>query len=533
MPRCSDVLIRTLIDLGITKIVGIPGGETLPIMDAIMLSDMEFICVREENAAAFMALTESRLSGKPGVCLTTVGPGAANILLGVSTAHLDRVPMIVLTGEFSLRIRSEPHRQSLAQNNIFTNITKYSREISDIAEVESAVRKAYDDCMCEPAGPVHLSLPMDVMGASSGSQLSYLNVRTGLTSPNENLSLLREELKNSQRPVIICGQGVLRSGAGEELRLLSTAWNIPVAHTWMGDGVVPFDSPLSLHRIGLPQNLVVQGLAKSDLILSIGLDIAELHPAIWEKISSVPVRHLTSYPQNMSPRHPNQKMLVCDLSAAMRDLRQTAMIKMPWWEDLRSSLHNRIFQESTPTTDGIHPRDVVRLLRSHLQAQDIVISDVGAHMLWLCDLYPTYAENTLLISNGMIPMGIGLPGSIGAQLAKPERKVVNVSGDGGFQMCMAELGTALQLSLPVLSLVWNDHSLGLIKTRHEMAYGRHCGTKIPAPDFATIAESYGAIGYRANTVEELDRALRDALCSTLPVVIDIRVDPRDNYLLFQ
>ncbi|NCB64482.1 MAG: thiamine pyrophosphate-binding protein, partial [Clostridia bacterium] len=225
--------------------------------------------------------------------------------------------------------------------------------------------------------------------------------------------------------------------------------------------------------------------------------------------------------------------LCTPLRSALERLSQESLPKAPWAQGIKESLHQHLSSPIPEKPGYLHPAHVVRALRQHLGPQDVLVSDVGAHMLWLCDRYPSYEENTFLVSNGMIPMGYGLPAALGVCRTQTSRRVVNVSGDGGFQMSMAELGTAVQHDLPVVSVVWNDSCLGLIRTRHEMAYNRHCGTDNRAPDFAILATAYGANGFSVRDEDGLHQALEEAFRSQRPSVIDVHVDATDNPLLFR
>ena len=531
MTRASDALVDALRSFGIAVVHGIPGGETVHVMDSILQSGMPFICTRNENPAAFMAMGASRGHGRPEVCLTTVGPGASNIYLGAGTALLDRVPMLILTGEFDAQVREEPHRQGFDQQAAFSVVGESRSRIEEPQETASIVLQALHDSMAEPPGPVHLSLPMDVMGSQVEATIPTFAATS--PQPESDLTPLRKALARSRKPMIICGHGTIRSGASDDLRAMALAWNVPVTHSWMGDGVIPWDHPLWLHRIGLPQNHALPGMREADLIICVGLDVEELHPLIWECFSHIPVVHIGERVQALSPRHPHQSCILAHLPSALRQMMEGAMPKAPWADHIGESLRQHLSYPVPSTSSGLHPLQVVRALRQHLGPKDVLVSDVGAHMLWLCDRYPSYHENTFLVSNGMIPMGFGLPAALGVCRTNPGRKVVNVSGDGGFQMSMAELGTALQNKLPVISVVWNDSCLGLIRTRHQLAYGRHCGTEIRGPDFAELASTYGAEGHSVHDEAGLHKALEEALRSPLPSVIDVRVDGSDNPLLFR
>ncbi len=461
MRRASDALVEALVSEGIDCVHGIPGGETIHLMDSILRAGLRFICCRGESPAAFMAQGASRIHGRPEVCLTTVGPGASSAHLGCGTALLDRVPMLLLTGDFGSQTLSEPHRQGFDQQAAFAAVSKSSRRIERPEDAAPMVLAALRECMEEPPGPVHLTIPMDVMGQEAPAFTPSASPSSSTSVSNE-LDSVRVALLASKRPLIISGHGTLRRRAGSALRGMARAWGIPVTHSWMGDGAMPWDDPLSLHRIGLPGNFAIPGMGEADLILCVGLDVEELHVGIWEAFSDIPIMHLSHREQRLSPRHPRQTLLHVDLPRALEQLTVNAVPKENWSAPLRSSLDDYLHSPAPAGVSGIHPVDAMRIIRSKLGPEDRVVSDVGAHMLWLADRYPSQMEGGLVISNGMIPMGIALPTALGMKRAEPFRRVVAICGDGGFQMSMAELGTALQEDLPVLCLIWNDSSLGLI-----------------------------------------------------------------------
>ena len=526
--RASDLLVKCLAAEGVERVFGIPGEENLDVMDALMETGMEFVLTRHENSAAFIALTCARLTNRANVCLSTLGPGATNMVTGVAEAFLSYVPLIAMTGQVGADQAFVPRKQYLDLAELYRPITKASFKLNDPRAIASQVRRAFQFASEERPGPVHLELPEDAMKAKAeGNPLA----RSRPPRPSIDKGTLKgvqEAISSAERPMVLAGPGVFRARAGASLRDLARSWGIPVAHTWHGCGAMPYDDELSLNTVGLrTKDRVRKAFEMMDLVLLVGFDVPEFQPAFWNVGAPKKVVGIVASPLEAVPGLNVHLQLVGPLEAMLKRLASGAKRKENWALEHRNDLASCI--DGCPTdSPPVKPQLAVKAIRARLGKADICTSDVGAHLIWLAKYYPVYKENTLLLTNGLIPMGIGVPSAIGAKLVHPERKVVAVVGDGGLMMSAAELETAERLGTSFVTVVFNDSGLGLIKLKHERAYGRHYGTDFGNPDLVEFAESFGAKGYRAETAEELDEMLRLALKEDELALIDVPIDYNEN-----
>ncbi len=526
--RASDLLVKCIEAEGVERVFGIPGEENLDVMDSLKESGMEFVLTRHENSAAFMALTCARLTNRPNVCLSTLGPGATNMVTGVAEAFLSYIPLIAMTGQVGSDQAFVPRKQYLDLEHLYRPVTKGSFSVRAPDNLPSVMRRAFQLALEERPGPVHLELPEDAMKATVRGEPLRRSRTHGLHLDPSTLEKVRGIISSSKRPLIIAGPGVFRAGAGESLRRFARSWGIPVAHTWHGGGVMPYDDELSLNLVGLrARDRVRKVFELMDTVLLVGYDVPEFQPTFWDIGAPKRIVGLVSAPLEAVPRLQVEMQLVGPLEPMLRRLSTNAKRKRNGAMEQRQDLMACI--DGCPSDSfPVKPQLVVRTIRKRLGKSDICTSDVGAHMIWLTRLYPVYKENTLLLTNGLIPMGIGLPSAIGAKLVHPERKVVAVVGDGGLLMSAGELETAKRLGTNFVTVVFNDSGLGLIKLKHERAYKRHYGTDFGNPDMVRFAESFGAKGYRVSTAAELDEVLRRALKDDELALIDVPIDYREN-----
>jgi len=526
--RASDLLVKCIEAEGVERVFGVPGEENLDVMDSLKESGVEFVLTRHENSAAFIALTCSRLTNRPHVCLSTLGPGATNMVTGVAEAFLSYIPLIAMTGQVGADQAFVPRKQYLDLAQLYRPVTKASYSVRAAENLPSLVRRAFQMASDERPGPVHLELPEDTMKVKvTGEPLRHPKPhRSDLH--RETLDKVRGIISSAKRPLILAGPGVFRAGAGASLRDFARSWGIPVAHTWHGCGVLPYDDELSLNTVGLrARDKVRKAFEMMDTVLLVGFDVPEFQPSFWNIGAPKKVVGLVAAPLEAVPRLQVDLQLVGPLEAMLRRLSSDSKRKENWALEYRQDLVACI--DGCPSDSRpVKPQLAVKAIRARLAKSDICTSDVGAHMLWLTRLYPVYKENTLLLTNGLIPMGIGIPAAIGAKLVHPDRKVVAVVGDGGLMMSAGELETAKRLGTNFVTVVFNDSGLGLIKLKHERAYQRHYGTDFGNPDLVRFAESFGLKGYRAETAKELDDALRQALKDDELALIDVPIDYREN-----
>jgi acetolactate synthase I/II/III large subunit len=534
----SDLLLRCLENEGVQWIFGVPGEETLDVLNSLVDSHIRFIPTRHEQGAAFMADVHGRLTGKAGVCLSTLGPGATNLLTGVADAYLDRAPLVAITGQASLdRMHKESH-QFIDVVSMFKPVTKWNTEIFHPRTMAETVRKAFKVAQTEKPGSTHLELPEDVAAetVSDGEVDEPLRVQAPfLTEPlSRQVSRAVEVLAMARRPVLLVGNGVIRGQAHEAVRRFARRANMPVLHTFMSKGVVPDSDPLSCHTIGLQMRdhpaVVIE---QSDVVVAVGYDFVEYAPCLWNPNRDKHIVHVDVLPAEVDAHYVMDVGVLGDIGLSLDQIgEQLASSDGTWAEVSRRRIQTAFEQEwAQPSEWPLRPQHIIRDLRQGLGSDDLVICDVGAHKLWMARMFPCEVPNTCVISNGFASMGMALPGAIAAKLLFPVRRVVAVTGDGGFLMNVQELETAVRLQLPFVVLIWRDNGYGVIRWKQQRKFGRTSGVEFSNPDFVALAQSFGAVGYRVEGPLELEPALKAALSCGKPAVIDCPVDYSENLRL--
>lgn len=527
----AELLVRCLEREGVRYIFGVPGEEIMDILDCLQDSRITFVPTRHEQGAAFMADVYGRLTGTAGVCLATLGPGATNLMTGVADATMDHSPVVALTGQISLDGMHKESHQYLDLEALFHPITKWSAQIKKAETIPEAIRKAFTLAQAEKPGATHLTLPEDI---------AKLEVREdplpelGLYAPSAPLACQLERaaalLATARAPVIIVGNGVIRSDASAALVQFAEAGNIPVVTTFMAKGVVPATHPLALGVLGLPsEDLPAWRLEQADVVVSVGYDVVEYAPGRWNSARDKKIIHLAPLSAAVDAAYSVTVEVIGDLRIALSTLAETLAGTPPMRATmvtaaLRDDGKNGSRDQSFP----VKPRRLLGGIRAILASEDILISDVGAHKLWVAGHYPCERPNTCIMSNGFAAMGIALPGAVAAKLLFPHRKVVAITGDGGFLMNSQELETAVRLRLPIVTVICNDGGYGLIRWKQHARFGRESFVKFGNPDFVRYAESFGARGYRVKATEDLSPILHEAFRQPGPVVIDCPVDYAEN-----
>lgn len=532
--KVSDLFVRCLEQEGVQYVFGLPGEENEDLLFSLKGSSVRFVTVRHEQGASFMADAWGRLTGKAGVCLSTLGPGATNLVTGVADANLDKSPLVAITAQAGLdRIHKESH-QHLDVLQMFRPITKWQAAISTPEVVAEVVRKAFKVAESEKPGATHIELFEDVAKQETdGQPLPVLRVRR----PDPDQHALQEAvdlLRKAARPLVIAGNGAVRKPASEQLRQLVGRCHIPIAHTFMGQGAVSDDSPESLHTIGMGfRDFVMEAVDQSDLILAVGYDLAEYGPAAWNPQRDKTVIHIDFTPAEVDAYYQPAVEVAADITATLRELNERlaadpCRIDPSWYVPVRDRIRADIksfdLKEGQPFTIP----GVLNLLREVMADEDLLISDVGAHKLWIARNFPTRCPNGCLISNGLASMGFALPAAIAAALADPGRRIVAAMGDGGFLMNSQELETAKRLGVGFTALIFNDNDYGLVSWKQRISRGRSTGTELSNPDFPAYARSFGIPGHRPQSLAELRKQLRQAVTSGELSVIEVPVDPEVN-----
>jgi len=535
--KAAQLLVSCLESEGVRFAFGIPGEENLELMDALRGSTVRFVLTRHEGAAAFMADVYGRLSGRAGVCLATLGPGATNLVTGVADAFLDRAPLVAITAQANLsKIHRESH-QYVDILQLFGPITKWNARVESPDVVPEIVRKAFKLAEAEKPGSTHVELPENVAEEEADPNQKPLP-REPVSAPTparasvEQATLLMEK---AVRPVILAGNGVIRNGSSSELTQLAERLQIPVVTTVMGKGAIPWTSPMSLLTIGiLPRDYELAGFDDSDLVICIGYDFVEYDPRTWNPRGDRRIVHVDALPAEISAHYLPEVEVIGEIRESLqalgqriRDNRKSAR-SVPSSEAIRKTLESEI---------GVHgerllnPRRILWDLREILEPDDLLISDVGAHKLWLSRFFRVVKPKTVIISNGLSPMGIALPGGIAAKLMEPDRRVVTLSGDGGFLMGVHELETARRERAATVNLVFRDGGLGSIRWKQMAKFKRTVGTDFGNPDYPDLAKAFGVRGFGIDHPSELNSVLAEAFELNVPCVVDIPVDYGKNPFL--
>jgi acetolactate synthase I/II/III large subunit len=531
--KSADLLVKCLENEGVQYIFGIPGEENLDVMDALLDSPIEFITVRHEQGAAFMADVYGRLTGKAGVCMSTLGPGATNLITGVADANMDRAPVVAIAGQGSTtRMHKESH-QILDLVNLFVPITKYSTQIREPEIVPEVVRKAFKLAQEEKPGACFIDFPENIAEAETDGE--PIPTRTLYTPAPLGFKLEQaaKAISDARHAVIIAGNGVIRQDASAELVHFAETLNIPVCNTFMAKGVMPFSNELSLGTLGLKARDVPWfAVEKADAIICIGYDMVEYHPDMWNPHGDKTIIHIDTMSAEIDEEYIVAVEVVGHIPSTLKALSEAGI---PAQKTEFSAVRQAVVQERSAfkSDNGfpVKPQKMIWDLRQVLEPDDIVISDVGAHKMWIARMYAAERPNTCIISNGFASMGIALPGAIAAKLAYPERKVVAATGDAGFLMNSQEIETALRLKLAFVILIWNDSEYGLITWHQMREFGRPSHIEFSNPDFIKYAESFGAKGFRVNSAEEFRSVMQSALeCDTVAIV-DCPVDYKENMKL--
>lgn len=529
--KAAQLFVRCLENEGIEYIFGIPGEENLDLMDALQDSPIRFITTRHEQGAAFMADVYGRLTGRAGVCLATLGPGATNLITGVADANMDHAPLVAVAGQAATtRLHKESH-QVLDLELMFHPITKYSSRLLTPNVIPEVVRKAFKLAQTEKTGAAFIEFPENIAKYEVDENPLPVKNPTPPEPAADRVDRAAELISHARTPLILAGNGVVRAKAWQQLTDFAARLNIPVANTFMAKGVVPFaKNALALGSVGLQaRDYVNCGFDTADVIICVGYDLVEYHPYLWHPTRDRIIIHIDSTPAEVDAYYPVAVGVVGDIKHSLVRIGALATPHQGHrMRPLRDALVEEMSSHKNDDSFPVKPQKVIWDLRTALDMEDIVICDVGAHKMWMARMFRCEYPNTCIISNGFASMGIAVPGAIAAKLAYPERKVVAVTGDAGFLMNSQEIETAMRLKLPMVILIWNDNGYGLIKWKQLNQFGRPSNVDFTNPDFIKYAESFGAKGYRIERVADLLPTLQKALADDSVSIIDCPVDYGEN-----
>jgi acetolactate synthase I/II/III large subunit len=532
----AQLLVSCLENESVEYVFGLPGEENLQVIDAIASSSIRFITTRDERGAAFMADTYGALTGKAGVCLSTLGPGAINLLLGVANAQLDSHPLVALTAQAGLdRLYKESH-QVVDLVSLFRPVTKWGDLVTLPGSAPELIRKAFKQAQTERPGATFVILPEDVAERPAEGEPLPVNVPHDPSPSIDQVHRAAQVLAQATHPVVLAGAGVARDQAMASLLRFSERLQVPVATTFLGKGVFPDDHPNALGTIGfMVKDYANFGFDRADVVVAVGYDLVEYAPSQWNPARDKQIVHVH---RTVAEVDANYTLAVglqgsigetLDEIAAERDLHPLGGGVPPVKKLVREELERGAADDAFP----LSPARIVADIREAMGRQDIVLCDTGAAKMWMARLYPTYAPNTCLISNGLATMAFALPGAFAAKLAFPDRKVLAAVGDGAFLMSAAEIETAVREQVPIVILVWVDGGYGLIGWKQDIHFGRRAAVSFDNPDFVRYAESFGARGYAIRAAGELLPTLRKALDDDAVSVIACPVDYRENARLVE
>jgi acetolactate synthase-1/2/3 large subunit len=547
--KASDLFVKCLESECVEYIFGLPGEETNDFIMSILDSKIRFILVRHEQGAAFMADIYGRLTQKVGVCLATLGPGATNLTTGVANANMDRSPLLAITGQTNSDLLHKESHQNMDAVTMFKSITKWRWSIRSADSIPEIIRRAFKISLEEKGGAVHLELPQDI--SKKKSDIKTITTQEFFRAiPNKHL--IKDTVKmilNAKTPLILVGNGCIRGNASLLLRKFVERTGICSMNTFMAKGIISDKSERHLQTIGIKEaDHALIAMKEADLVIAVGYDLVEYSPKNWNGDLKKKIIHIDFTSAEVDTYYTPTIEIAADIGHtidAILDELDKQKSENPHMQgfphneipDLFKKIKKEVVWRSVEKFKDdfsypIKPEKLVFDVRNTLDESDIVISDVGAHKLWIAKVYNTYTPNTCIIPNGFCSMGFALPGAIAAQLVKPRQKVVAMCGDGGFLMNIQELETAVRLQLPIIIIVWCDSDFGMISLKQIDEFGKSAFTRFNNPDFVKLAESFGAFGYNVKSTKDFPKILQKAKDSKdLPVIISIGVDYSRNRIL--
>lgn len=532
--KASDLMVRQLEEEGVRHIFGLPGEENLAFLESLRTSKIKVHITRHEQAAAFRAAAYGRLTGKAGVCFSTLGPGATNLVTGIAHAQLIGAPLVAITGQKALRDNRQARFQLIDVVGLMSPITKDSTSIVDPGTVATVVRNAFKLAEAERPGAVHIELPEDVAEDDTDAVIQPPGMARRSAPDTKAVALAAGFINGSRHPLILLSGGANRNRITGELASFVENTGIYAVHTQMGKGVLSDASEYSLFSTGIHRRDYVScGIDRADVVITIGYNIVEYPPYVWNRNLDKKIIHIDFSGAELDKYYNPVLEVTGDVASALRMLEAQIAPRRndEIYPAIRNFLSGKLEGQSEPRFP-LQPREVVRHVRNVLGEDDIVALDNGIYKLWFCRLYKTYKPNTFLVDNALASMGAGLPSAMTAKMLNPHRRVLAVVGDGGFMMSAQELETAIRCDIPVVVLVLNDNAYGFIKWEQEAKGLTNFGLDLGNPDFVTFAESFGAAGFSVREGDDLSQILNEAFALNRPAVVECPIDYSVNYATF-
>jgi len=534
----ADILWASLVEQGVDTVFGYPGGAILPAYDALLDHPIRHVLVRHEQSAAHMADGYARASGRVGVAVATSGPGATNLVTGIATAMMDSIPLVCITGQVSAAGLGFDAFQETDVIGITLPITKHSYLVTRAADIAPAIRAAFRVAAGGRPGPVLVDITKNAQQESAAWTPALPAPQAPPTIDLEQASLVARAadlIASAERPVILAGHGLLKSGATAELRALAERAHVPVAVTLLGIGVLPADHPLHLGMMGMHgETWVNDAIQDADLLIALGMRFDDRVTGTLATYAPHAKKiHVDIDPSELHKNVPADVAIASDLKPVLQALIPliTPRRRDAWIARIGAFAGGPTVRDITelPDTGTLQAAHVIHDIWQLTGGRAVVTTDVGQHQMWAAQYYPVSEPGTWLTSGGLGTMGFGLPAAIGAKLARPDREVWAIVGDGGFQMTQAELATIAQERIAINVAIINNGYLGMVRQWQQFFHERrYSSTPLSSPDFVKLADAHGLVGIRATTRAEAQSAIRAARTSGTTAIIDFRVGQEDT-----
>ncbi len=532
----AELLVDSMIEHGVEYIFCVPGASVDPILDVLIEKGPKVVLCHHESCAGYMAQAWGKITGKPGVVMVTAGPGATNLVSAMATAFTERSPIIAITGQISSLTKYKLAHQAIDSSTMMAPITKWSIEIDDVETLTSVFIEAYRLSLEHAEGPVHIAIPSDILTHTTQSKpLSFTGTVSKKFADPSVIQYAADKINQAKRPILFLGCSASKPSEAAIIQDFVEKSHIPVVCTFEGAGVISRKlEKYFMGRLGLFRNQPGDRLLdKADIIITVGYNIAEIDPLLWNMHGAGKVIHIDESAAIIGASYNPEIQIIGDIAKNIDSL--TSCVQKNEFEhvemqkEIRQELEKFIDTGEHYDTFPLHPLRIIHDMKQVVTDKNTVISDVGSHQYWMAERFYCYQPKYFLTSMGFQTMGISLPYAIATSLLRPKEKIFSVSGDGSFLMCGMELATAVRLKAPIIHLIWKDGSFNLVKIQQEKKYGRHNVSVFDGGmDFAKYAESMGAVGFSVKSADELLPILKEALKVEGPVIIDIPVDYSGN-----
>lgn len=537
--KASDLFLRCLEAQGVDTIFGVPGEENADLMISLLNSSIEFIVCRHEQSAAFMAGMYGHLTGKPGVCLATLGPGATNLITGVANSNMDHAPVVAILGQASThRLHKESH-QNMDAVSMYKPVTKWAITVREADVIPEVIAKAFKVATSSKPGATVIELPEDIakLNVKAEPIVEPAEARPEKRADPKQVNRALELLEQSKVAIVLAGAGCVREGCDYALKEFLNKTGLYAAVTFMGKGSVSAKNPQSLYCVGLGmKDIAIQAFDKADLVICAGYDLVEWPPDHWNEGCKKKIIHIDSLPAEVDQYYIPDVELIGDINGIFQSLnaklKNTHKKDEKQFVDIRNKITKELEEHNDDDSFPMKPQRILSDLRNVMMDDDILISDVGAHKMWVARQYPTYQSNTCFISNGFCSMAGSMPAAFAAKRLYPEKRVVALCGDGGFVMGIQALPTAVRYKIPITVLVWEDNFYGLIKWKQEAAYNEDSHVDLDNHNLVEVARAFGCHAVCLESADQLKPVLEKSFQETKrPTVIVVPVDYSENMKL--